>query len=326
MKSWNLRAVFAAFSAITLSVCAANPIFDGWYADPQMRRYGDKWWIFPTVSSRFSEQTYLDAFSSDDMKTWKKHARVLTTNEVRWAKGAIWAPDAHEINGRYYLFFSANDTYPVERKRCDGKPQSKAGLQGYGGIGVAVADRPEGPYRDLIGRPLVDRFWNRAQPIDQYVFEYNGDWYMLYGGWGRCNLVRFAKDFKSLVPFEDGAMWRDMTPENYVEGSVLFERKGKWYFMYSSGAWTRENYCVNYSVSDSPFGPFEFKGKVLGVQKPVATGAGHHSVVCIPGADEWYICYHRRPIPNKSRHHRVVCIDRMEFDENGDIKPIVMTE
>ena len=121
-------------------------------------------------------------------------------------------------------------------------------------------------------------------------------------------------------------MLRDFTPKCYVEGSVLFERKGKWYFMYSSGNWTRDNYCVNYSTGDSPFGPFEFKGEVMGVQRPLATGAGHHSVVCLPGTDEWYICYHRRPIPSEGKHHRVVCIDRMEFDANGDIKPVVMTE
>ena len=121
-------------------------------------------------------------------------------------------------------------------------------------------------------------------------------------------------------------MWRDMTPKHYVEGSVMFERKGKWYFMYSSGAWTRDTYCVNYCEGFSPFGPFKFKGKVLGTQRPIATGAGHHSVVCVPGTDEWYICYHRRPIPSKGGNHRVTCIDRMEFDEDGDIKPIVMTE
>ena len=144
----------------------------------------------------------------------------------------------------------------------------------YGGIGVAVAEKPDGPYRDLLGRPLIDHFWNGAQPIDQYVFE--------------C--------------------------------------KGRWYFMYSSGSWTLDDYCVCYSVGDSPFGPFTFKGKVLGVQRPIATGAGHHSVICVPGTDDWLICYHRRPVPNEGRDHRVVCVDRMEFDEAGDIKPVVMTK
>ena len=69
----------------------------------------------------------------------------------------------------------------------------------------------------------------------------------------------------------------------------------------------------------------EFKGKVLGVKRPLATGAGHHSVIRV-GEDDWRICYHRRPIPSKGPHHRVVCIDRMVFDENGDIKPIEMTK
>ena len=324
-KCTTARFVACAISMGTSVSLLANPVFDGWYADPQIRIYDDTYWVFPTTSARFANQTSFDAFSSKDMKTWTKHPRILTTNEVSWAKGAMWAPDAHEVDGKYYLFFSANDSYPVGRKREDGEPQAEAKLQGYGGIGVAVADRPEGPYRDLKGKPLVDRFWNRAQPIDQYVFEYKGEWYMVYGGWGRCNLVMLAKDFKSLVPFEDGAMWRDFTPNDYVEGSVMFERKGRWYFMYSSGSWTKDSYCVNYSVGDTPFGPFEFKGKVLASQRPLATGAGHHSVICVPGTDDWYICYHRRPIPSEGRDHRVVCIDRMEFDADGGIKPVVMT-
>ena len=89
---------------------------------------------------------------------------------------------------------------------------------------------------------------------------------------------------------------------------------------------TLDSYCVNYSVGDSPFGPFEFKGRVLSSQRPLATGAGHHSVLNIPGTDEWYICYHRRPIPSLSPNHRVTCLDRMYFDEKGDIKPVVMTK
>lgn len=131
--------------------------------------------------------------SSKDMKTWTKHSHILTTNDVSWAKGAMWAPDAHEVDGKYYLFFSANDLYPQSGRREDGEPQKEAKLQGYGGIGVAVAERPEGPYRDLVGKPLIDCFWNRAQPIDQCVFKHKGEWYMVYGGWGRCNLVKLAK-------------------------------------------------------------------------------------------------------------------------------------
>ena len=304
----------------------ANPLFEGWYADPQIRRYGDTYWIFPTYSHDYHEQMHIDVFSSKDLKHWKKHANAVDGKDFSWVRGAMWAPDAHENNGKYYIFFGANDSYPKNLMLGDMNPQDDPGIGRYGGIGVAVADRPEGPYRDLIGKPLVDRFWNRAQPIDQYVFRYKGDWYMVYGGWGRCNLVKLAPDFKSLLPLADGKLSRDMTPKGYVEGSVMFEPKGKWYFMYSAGGWTTDNYCVNYSVGDSPFGPWEFKGKVLGVRRPLATGAGHHSVICLPGTDDWYICYHRRPIPSLSGHHRVTCLDRMYFDAKGDIKPIVMTE
>ena len=306
-----LRFCFAALAAMIALVASANPLFDGWYADPQIRRFAGKYWIYPTASKPFDEQTYFDAFSSDDLVHWEKHARVLATNAVAWAKRAMWAPDVQEKDGKYYFFFAANDAYPKPGK--------------YGGIGVAVAERPEGPYRDLIGKPLVDEFWNGAQPIDQYVFKYLGGWYMVYGGWGKCNLVKLADDFTRLVPFEDGAMWRDMTPKDYVEGSVVFERKGRWYFMYSAGDWTRDTYRVNYAVAATPFGPWEFKGAVLENQPPIATGAGHNSVISLAGTDDWYIAYHRRPIPNENWNHRVVCLDRLFFDENGDILPVKMT-
>ena len=318
----------------TSSLAFGNPILPGWYADPQIRQFGDTYWIFPTYSHDFDEQTFFDAFSSKDLKTWTRHEKVLDVKDVTWGHYAFWAPDAVEKDGKYYLFFGANGARPVENKITrDQKvlrdmsvltPQP-FGHREYGGIGVAVADRPEGPYRDLIGKPLVDQFWNGAQPIDQYVFNYEGDWYMAYGGWGRCNLVKLAPDFKSLVPFKDGKLWRSITPKDYVEGSVIFERKGIWYFMYSGGSWVNDSYCVNYSTASTPFGPYTFKGKVLSSQRPLATGAGHHSVLNVRGTDDWYICYHRRPIPNESIHHRVTCLDRLRFDEKGNILPVVMT-
>jgi len=317
--------LLAAF-AVTLSAGAllgANPLFPGNYADPQIRVFGGEYWIFPTGSA---DGGGFDAFSSSDLKTWKRHLSVLRTKDVSWARTCMWAPDVHEKDGKYYFFFSANDAYPVNLQKGDLTPQKEPGLQKYGGIGVAVADRPEGPYRDLIGKPLIDRFWNRAQPIDQYVFRYNGDWYMVYGGWGRCNLVKLAPDFKSLRPLDDGALVREITPPGYKEGSVMFERKGTWYFMYSGGNWTDDTYCVHYCTGKSPFGPFTYRGQLLGRQEPVATAAGHHSVLNVPGTDDWYICYHRRPIPNKGPADRYVCLERMAFDANGDILPVTMTE
>lgn len=303
---------------------SGNPVINGWYADPQMRIYNGKYWIFPTYSAKYGQQTFLDAFSSDDLETWTRHKRVLDNSSVKWLHRALWAPDSIEKDGKYYLFFACNDTYPVDKKNGDMTPCAPTDPK-YGGIGVAVADKPEGPYKDLIGKPLVDKFYNGAQPIDQYVFKYGKHYYMFYGGWGRCNAVRLADDFKSIVPFDDGDLYKNITPEGYTEGSVVFERKGKWYFMWSEGNWTTPRYKVAYAVADSPFSKFKRIGTVLESQQPIATGAGHHSVFNIPNTDDWYICYHRRPIPNYSSHHRVVCIDRLYFDENGNILPVKMT-
>ena len=80
-----------------------------------------------------------------------------------------------------------------------------------------------------------------------------------------------------------------------------------------------------YAIADSPLGPFQRIGKVLQQDPSVATGAGHHSVLHVPGSDDWYIVYHRRPLGETDANHRVTCIDRMEFDEQGRIKPIQIT-
>jgi beta-xylosidase len=132
-------------------------------------------------------------------------------------------------------------------------------------------------------------------------------------------------DFTGLIPFEDGEMVKEITPEGYVEGPVMFTRNGKYYFMWSEGNWGNNTYKVAYAKADSPFGPFKRLGTVLESDPEIATGAGHHSVLNIPGTDDWFIVYHRRPIPNKDRDHRVICIDRMHFNADGTIKSIKMT-
>ncbi len=95
--------------------------------------------------------------------------------------------------------------------------------------------------------------------------------------------------------------------------------------MWSEGGWTGPDYSVAYAIADSPFGPFKRIGKILQQDPKVATGAGHHSVIHEPKSDKWYIVYHRRPLTETDGNHRVTCIDEMQFDENGYIKPVVIT-
>jgi len=290
---------------------SGNPVFPGWYADPEGAVFGKQFWIYPTYSAPYNEQVFLDAFSSPDLVTWTKHIRILDTNAVTWARRAMWAPAIVQNNGKFFLFFAANDIQNNEQA---------------GGIGVAVAYRPEGPFKDYLGKPLVDRFHNGAQPIDQFVFrDQDGRHYLYYGGWRHCNVARLRNDFTGFEQFPDGAVFKEVTPQEYVEGPFMFRRKGKYYFMWSEGGWTGPNYSVAYAIADSPLGPFQRIGKILQQDPAVATGAGHHSVIQLPGKDDYYIVYHRRPLGERDGNHRVVCIDRMEFDEQGFIKPVVIT-
>jgi len=179
----------------------------------------------------------------------------------------------------------------------------------------------------LLGKPLINKIVNGAQPIDQFVFhDTDGSYYMFYGGWGHCNVVKLNDDFTGLESFPDGEMYKEVTPEDYVEGPVMFIRNGKYYFMWSEGGWGGPNYRVAYAISDNPFGPFERIGTVLQQNPDVATGAGHHSVLNVPGTDEWYVVYHRRPLTETSANNRVTCIDRMYFDEKGFIQPVKITK
>ncbi|GAB3920895.1 glycoside hydrolase family 43 protein [Larkinella terrae] len=290
---------------------SGNPVFPGWYADPEGVIFGNKYWIYPTFSAPYKQQVFMDAFSSPDLVNWTKHSRIVDTTAIKWAWRAMWAPAIVEKGGKYYLFFGANDI------QNDQSP---------GGIGVAVADNPAGPFKDYLGKPLVDKFINGAQPIDQFVFkDKDGQYYLIYGGWRHCNIARLKDDFTGFLPFPDGTTFREITPKGYVEGPFMFIRNGKYYFMWSEGGWTGPDYSVAYAMSDSPFGPFERIDKILKQDPKVATGAGHHSVIQVPGKDQWYIVYHRRPLTETDGNHRETCIDVMSFDANGLIKPVQIT-
>jgi len=307
-----IRTFFTTTSLLLATTLFAqqNPVIHGNYADPEGIIYGDKYWIFPTYSAPYEEQVFFDAFSSSDLASWTKHSRVLQNNKVAWAKKAMWAPAVLENKGKYYLFFSANDVHQGE----------------IGGIGVAVADKPEGPYTDLLGKPLINDIINGAQPIDQFVFkDKDGTFYMYYGGWKHCNMVKLKPDFTGLLPFDDGTYYKEITPKDYVEGPFMFIKNGKYYFMWSEGGWTGPDYKVAYAIADSPFGPFERIGTILERDPKVAVGAGHHSVIKVPNKDKYFIVYHRRPLGKEGANERVTCIDEMKFDKNGHILPVEMT-
>lgn len=323
--------------AAAMAARASNPVVPGWYADPEIRVFAGRYWIYPTYSGdagvpdrsrRFSPaqaaarrrhtvrpsyayQTFFNAFSSPDLVHWTKHRHVLDVADVPWAAYAVWAPSVIEAGGRYYMFFGAND---IQNDRETG------------GIGLAVSDHPGGPFRDALGKPLIAAFHNFAQPIDPFVFrDDDGRVYLYYGGWRHCNAVRLSRDLRRVLPHPDGTIWKNITPPGYVEGSFVVKRRGVYYLMWSEGDWTRSDYRVAYATGPSPVGPFKPMGVILTEDAQIARGAGHHSVVNVPGTDRWYIAYHRRPVGDQVGEHRQLAIERLYFNADGSIRPVVMT-
>lgn len=302
--------VTAMFSIAQIPT-SGNPIIKGWYADPEAAIFKDRYWIYPTYSDKYEKQVFFDAFSSKNLVQWKTHHKILDTAAIKWARRAMWAPAIVQKDKQYFLFFAANDIQSNNE---------------YGGIGVAVANKPEGPFKDYLGKPLIDKFYNGAQPIDQFVFkDTNGQYYIIYGGWQHCNIAKLKNDFTGIVPFSDSTLFKEITPKGYVEGPFMFMRNNKYYFMWSEGGWTGPDYSVAYAIADTPFGPFERVGKILQQDSAIATGAGHHSVMHNAKKDLWYIVYHRRPLGEKAANNRATCIEQLFFDDKGFILPVKLS-
>ena len=287
-----------------------NPLDEGWYADPEARFYEGKYHIYVTHSlPRYSQQLNHTCFVSEDLTHWEKVENIIDMSGFPWAKAAVWAPTIEEKNGKYYYIFATNDI-PHESD--------------VGGLEIAVSDSPTGPFKAMLKHPLVGQFHNGAQPIDAHLFkDDDGTMYLYYGGWGHCNICKMNEDMTGFIPFEDGEVFKEITPPDYVEGPCMLKRNGVYHFMWSEGNWTNGTYHVCTSSSTDPL-VINPKGETVLDSSEIANGPGHHGYLNIPGTDEWLIVYHRRIIGDLEAGHRVLCIDKLEFD--GDkMLPVTMT-
>lgn len=289
---------------------AGNPFVEGFYADPDSQFYEGQYWVYPTSSYPYDQQTYFDCFSSAGLVHWTKHPNILVAKDFPWAHRAIWAPAPISRNGKYYLYFGANDIQTNDE---------------LGGIGVGVADRPEGPYKDPLGGPLIGKYYNGAQPIDQAAFiDDDGQAYIYYGGHSHANVAKLNKDMTSIGTFDDGTTFKEITPDNYVEGILMKKINGRYYLFWSEGGWGGPDYAVSYAIADSPIGPFKRLDKILQQDPAVATGSGHNGIVHVPDTDIYYIVYHRHPLNSTGAEDRHLAYDRLYFNEDGTIKPVTM--
>ena len=289
------------------AVRTRSPILPGLNADPDVHYLNGRYWIYPTTDGfQGWSGTKFKAYSSKDLVNWKDHGVILDLGpDVSWADNNAWAPAIAERDGKYYFYFCAEQQ-----------------------IGVAVADSPAGPFKDALGKPLVAKGGSlKGQMIDPAVFTDDDGQAYLYWGNGHGYVVPLNADMVSF----DASKVKDITPDNFREGSFVIKRKGTYYFMWSEDDTRSENYHVAYATGPSPLGPWTKRGTIL--QKRPEYGilaTGHHSVVNTPGTDDWYMVYHRFALngpglPGGDGMHRETTVDRMEFAADGTIKPVVPT-
>ena len=290
-----------------------NPVLRGFYADPDIL-YAEKtgkYYIYPTSDGFYNWfGYYFKTFSSENLVDWTDEGVILDLKkDVSWADRNAWAPCIIEkkINGEYKYFYY----FTAAQK-----------------IGVAYADDPAGPFTDK-GEVLID--WKPegikgGQEIDPDVFmdPQTGKTY-LYWGNGYMAVAELSEDMLSIKKETLTLLTPDKT---YREGTYIFYRNGKYYFMWSEDDTRSPNYKVRYAFMASPLGPLTIpENNIVITQDPEKEifATGHNSVLQIPGKDEWYLVYHRFTYPQgitMGRYggfHREVCIDKLEFDEDGGV-------
>ena len=305
-------------------------------ADPSAHIFNGKLYIYPSHDresgipendngDHFDMKDY-HVFSTDDIESGKltDHGVILDVKDIPWAGRQLWDNDVACKNGKYYLYFSLKDKNDIFR------------------IGVAVSDKPEGPF---IAQPDPIR---GSYSIDPCILEDNGEYYMYFGGlWGgqlqryRNNKALesafFPEDDKPALPSRVARLSDDMlqfaeeprdviildeqgkpiiagdTGRRFFEASWMHKYNGKYYFSYSTG----DTHLLCYATGDNPYGPFTYQGVIL---TPVVGWTTHHSIIEFKG--KWYL-FHHDSVPSGGKTWlRSLKAVELEYDENGKIKTI----
>lgn len=312
-------------------------------ADPSAHVFNGKIYIYPShdiendipfddLGSHFAMEDYhvlsmnhpLDENAID-------HGIALHVKDVPWAEKQMWAPDAAEKDGSYYLFFPAKDH------------------EGIFSIGVAVSDSPTGPFT---AQPEAIK---GSFSIDPAIFkDDDGSYYMYFGGiWGGqlqrwrtgsfnaeqpesplaflpadnepalCakvarlsdDLLSFAETPKDVVILDENGkpILQGDNERRFFEASWMHKYKGKYYFSYSTG----DTHYICYAIGNNPYGPFTYKGVVL---NPVVGWTNHHSIVEFEG--KWYLFYHDSSLSKGVTHLRSVKVTELKHKDDGTIQTI----
>ena len=322
--------------ADTIEFTSEPLVTDEFTADPSAHVFNGKIYIYPShdyesgipeddMGSHFNMRDY-HVYSLDSIGgEVTDHGEVLDVDDVPWASRQMWAPDAAEKDGTYYLYFPAKDENDIFR------------------IGVATGDSPAGPFTPE-PEPIAQSY-----SIDPAVYEdTDGTHYMYFGGiWGG-QLQRWqsgeyveedkypAEDEPALSPLvakmDDDMLSFAETPKEvklldengdpiltgdnerrFFEAAWVHKYNDTYYFSYSTG----DTHNIAYATGESPYGPFTYRGVLL---KPVLGWTNHHSIVEYKG--NWYLFYHDTSLSGGKTHLRSMKMTKLEHNEDGTIEPV----
>ncbi len=281
-----------------------NPIIKHKFtADPAALVEDDTLWLFTGHDFEGNQSGYKMkdwlVFSTKDFKNWIEYPVPLKITDFKWAKsGDAYAADVVKRNGKYYWYVSTN----------------------WSGIGVAVSDKPQGPYKDALGKPLLtnkdsfasDHSWATIDPAI-YIDENNQPW--IFWGNGECY---YAKLKENMVEIDGDIKQITFEGAPFTEAPWIHSHQGKYYLTYATGFPEK----IAYAMSDNIEGPWEYKG----ILNEIAGNSNTNHQAIVNFHNQWYFIYHNGGLQNGgSSYSRSVCIDKLKYNEDGTIQRIQMT-
>jgi hypothetical protein len=291
---------------------AQNPLIrDQFTADPSARVFGDRVYVFPShdiIATEgkgrkdwFCMEDY-HVFSSANLTDWTDHGIIVQQNIVEWVKPdsySMWAPDCIERNGKYYFYFPSIPKDTVNYKK------------GFT-VGVAIADKPEGPYKTE-PNPIKG-----VSGIDPNVFIDKDEQAYLYWSGGNIFVAKLKPNMTELD--SEAKIIENLPAKGLKEGPYMFERKGIYYLTYPRVEKKIER--LEYATADNPVGPFKVTGVIMD-ESPTGCWTNHHSI--LEFKKQWYLFYHHNDYSPQFDKARSIRADFLSFNADGTIQKVIPT-